>query len=81
MCLRSPSEAFKKASFISATEGVLPFVTIVKSVIEPLGTGILKALPSILPSNSGNIFIRAFAAPVVVGIIELAAALPLLKSR
>jgi hypothetical protein len=40
------------------------------SVNEPSGTGTRIPHPPILPSNSGNIFVNALAAPVVVGTID-----------
>ena len=76
----SPSEAIFIARFIASTEGGF-LTTKVKSVIDPSGTGTRNALPPILPSNFGNILVNAFAAPVLVGTIETAAALALLKSE
>ena len=46
------------------------FEFIVISVSEPLGTGTLIPHPPITVFNSGNIFVNAFAAPVVVGTID-----------
>ena len=50
-----------------------------KSIREPSGTGTLRAPPLNLPSNSGNTLPIAVAAPVEVGIIFIAQALPLLS--
>lgn len=55
MFLSSFSEAFLNAELISDILGLSPSMINVKSVIEPLGIGILKALPSILPFNSENL--------------------------
>ena len=75
----SPSAAFLKAAFTSFTvTGLLNKQVI--STIEPSATGTRMAVPPILPSNAGNIFAIALPAPVVVGIIETAAALALRKS-
>ena len=52
----------------------------VTSVNEPLGTGTRIPQPPIALDNFGNIFVNAFAAPVVVGTIDCPAALALLKS-
>jgi hypothetical protein len=54
----------------------LQTVTKVKSEIEPTGIGTRKATPSNLPSNSGNTFVVAIAAPVDVGTILLALHVP-----
>ena len=51
-----------------------------KSTRETVGVGTLTENPFNLPSNCGKTFATAFAAPVVVGIIDSAAALALLKS-
>ncbi len=68
-----------KAAFTSST--VVSFFTVAtKSVIEPSGVGTLNETPSSFPFSSGKIFPIALAAPVVVGIIETAADLALLKS-
>ena len=50
-----------------------------KSISDPSGTGTLRAPPLNLPSNSGNTLPIAVAAPVDVGIIFIAHALPLLS--
>ena len=52
----------------------------VNSVMEPLQTGTRTLPPVIFPFNAGKIIVIAFAAPVEVGIIELAAARALIKS-
>jgi hypothetical protein len=46
------------------------------SVTEPSGTGTRMAMPSIFPANSGMTSAVAFAAPVVVGIMDKAPARP-----
>ena len=51
------------------------------SVIEADGTGTLNEIPSSFPFISGMTSATVFAAPVVVGIIETAACLALLKSE
>jgi hypothetical protein len=51
------------------------------SVSEPLATGTRMPQPPITLDNSGNIFVNAFAAPVVVGTIDCPAALARRKSR
>ena len=68
-----------KAAFISSIVTAL-FTLKVMSVREPSGTGTLIPQPPILPSNSGKIFVKAFAAPVVVGTIDWLAPRALLKS-
>mgnify|MGYP000468442359 CR=1 FL=1 len=75
----SPAAAFLKAALISSTFFGL-FTTHVKSVNEPSGTGTRIPAPPSFPSICGNIFVMAFAAPVVVGTILTAAALALRKS-
>ena len=52
-----------------------------KSTIETLGVGTLTATPSSLPFNSGNTKPKALAAPVEVGIIDIAQALALRRSE
>jgi len=59
---------------------VSSFKTTLISIKDPLGTGTLIPHPPIFPSKSGKILVIAFAAPVVVGIIDSAPALALLKS-
>ena len=79
MPIRLPSDAFFNSELISSMVTSF-FRTQVKSVREPSGMGTLTAKPSIFPFNSGITSDTAFAAPVVVGMIETAAALALLKS-
>ena len=52
----------------------------VKSINETLGVGTLIAVPSSLPFSFGRTKLRALAAPVDVGIIDILALLALLKS-
>ena len=52
----------------------------VKSIKDTFGVGTLIAVPSSFPFNSGRTKLKAFAAPVDVGIIDIAAPLALLKS-
>jgi hypothetical protein len=52
----------------------------VKSTKDPSFTGTLIAPPCNFPFNSGITRCNAFAAPVLVGIMFVALALPLLKS-
>ena len=52
----------------------------VKSINETLGVGILIDVPSSFPFKLGKTRLKAFAAPVDVGIIDIEAALALLKS-
>ncbi len=73
------SAAVLKALLIEATSASSFKITLM-SINEPLGTGTLTPQPPIFPSKSGNILVMAFAAPVVVGIIDNAPALALLKS-
>jgi hypothetical protein len=73
------SEALFIASLISWTLTSLSVIR-VNSVIEPLITGTLTLDPDNFPSKCGKILTKAFAAPVLVGIIELVAALALRKS-
>ena len=66
-------DAAAKASFTSS--GVVPWPsTAVRSVIEPTGTGTRIEVPLSLPSSSGNTRPIAFAAPVLAGMMESAAA-------
>jgi hypothetical protein len=50
------------------------FNTQAKSVIDPSGVGTRSAIPSIFPFKAGITNATALAAPVVVGIIDIAAA-------
>ena len=52
----------------------------VKSISETFGVGTRIAVPSNLPFNLGKTKLNAYAAPVEVGIIEIAAPLALLRS-
>src|SRR4030042_1609917 len=52
-----------------------------KSTTETFGVGTRIAIPSIFPFNSGITKERAVAAPVVVGIIDIPAALARRRSR
>lgn len=71
--LSSPSAAFFIASLISSL--VVSFSKIhVKSTMDTSGVGVLNAMPFILPAHGGNTSPIAFAAPVLVGIIFIAAA-------
>ena len=63
------------ASLISFTS-VLREATILRSTTETFGTGTRIATPSSLPFSSGSTSPIAFAAPVEVGIIDIAAARP-----
>ncbi len=54
--------------------------TATKSTSETFGVGTLIAIPSSLPFNSGITSAIALAAPVVVGIIDNAAARALRRS-
>ena len=75
----SPSLASFNAEFTSSI--VAPFLSVqTKSTRETVGVGTLTENPFNLPSYCGKTFATAFAAPVVVGIIDSAAALALLKS-
>ena len=56
------------------------FDTNLKSISDTLGVGTLIAVPSSFPDNSGITNPTALAAPVDVGIIDIDAALALLKS-
>ena len=71
--------AFSKALLISSIVTV-SFTLNVMSVNEPFATGTLIPHPPMASDNSGKIFVRAFAAPVVVGTIDCPAALARRKS-
>ena len=65
------------ADFIAAltSSAVTDFPNVAtKSTIEPSGTGTRRAKPLSLPSSSGITFPTARAAPVVVGMMFIAAA-------
>jgi hypothetical protein len=73
MPLSGPSAAARRASFTSAAVTVRPSSQ-VRSTTETSGVGTRTAMPSILPFTSGITRLVALAAPVVVGIIDRAAA-------
>ena len=78
-----PFNSFSDAAFIALLIfSILTFffTNATKSVTEPLATGTRIAMPSSFPLSSGITSPMALAAPVVVGIIFMAAALALLKS-
>ena len=64
--------AFDSGAALAATK--------VKSISDTFAVGTLIAVPSSLPSNFGKTKLKAFAAPVDVGINELDAVLALRKS-
>ena len=68
------------AALLMASIEVLLETLKVISVKEPLGTGTRIPQPPMTSARSGNIFVSAFAAPVVVGTIDCPAALARLKS-
>ena len=74
-----PSAAAFIAAFTSSA--VVFFLSLhTRSTTETFGVGTRTARPSNLPLSSGKTSPTAFAAPVDVGIIDIAAALALLKS-
>src|SRR3972149_2362551 len=76
---RGPSAAFLKAMFPCSAVGSFSRAQ-TRSTRETVGTGTLTARPASFPLREGRTRTIAFAAPVVVGIIERAAARALLKS-
>ncbi|CAB5017975.1 unannotated protein [freshwater metagenome] len=74
-----PAEASFIAALISLALTSLVSST-VKSVTEPVGTGTRRAYPSSFPLSSGRTKLIAFAAPVDVGIMFVAAPLARRKS-
>ncbi len=67
-----PSAAFLNAALISsAVAGFLRFAT--RSVIDPVGTGTRSAVPSSLPFMASITRLVARAAPVLVGVMLIAA--------
>ena len=68
-----------KATLISLGLGIFDNTQVI-SVKDPSATGTLIPQPPILPIRLGKILFIAFAAPVDVGIILIAAARALLKS-
>ena len=75
MPFSSPSAAALIAALISSTE-VARLARNLKSTTETFGVGTRIETPSSLPLSSGSTRPTALAAPVVVGIIESAAARP-----
>src|SRR5690606_5754783 len=69
MFLKEVSEASLKAALISLMEVGWATRRVI-SVREPLGTGTLIPQPPITSLSSGNILVRALAAPVVVGTMD-----------
>ena len=64
-----------QACFVSAG-AVCFFATILRSMTDTFGVGTRMETPSSLPMSSGRTRPIAFAAPVDVGIIDIAAARP-----
>ena len=79
MFFRYVSEAFLNAEFISSIDTVSTTLKVI-SVSDPFATGTRIPQPPITLDNSGKIFVKAFAAPVVVGTIDCPAALARRKS-
>jgi hypothetical protein len=80
---RNPFNSPSEASFILAHKSLYEtpfFNTTVKSTTETLTVGTLKAIPVSFPFNSGITNPTALAAPVVLGMMLMAAALPALQS-
>src|SRR5581483_11575520 len=73
MPLSGPFAAAEKAAFTSGAVAGL-FRIAARSTSETFGVGTRTEMPSSLPFNSGSTSPTATAAPVVVGIIESAAA-------
>ena len=73
MPLSGPSAAAFIAALISSAVASFSSST-VRSTIDPSGVGTRVAKPSSLPLSSGSTNDTARAAPVVVGIIDMAAA-------
>ncbi|CAB4590657.1 unannotated protein [freshwater metagenome] len=71
--LRGPEAAALNAALISSTEAGF-FKLATKSVIEPVGTGTRSEVPSSLPFIDCITRLVARAAPVLVGMIFMAAA-------
>lgn len=72
------SDAFlKEALILSASAGF--FITATRSTREPTETGTRTAKPLTFPVSSGRTAATASAAPVEVGIMLSAPALPLLR--
>ena len=75
----SPRDASRSTWLISSALVALS-VWKVRSTTETFGVGTRMEMPSNLPFSSGSTRPTAFAAPVVVGIIDSAAARPRLQS-
>ena len=73
MPLRGPSAASFKAAFTASAEVLFSTVQ-TRSTMETVGVGTRMARPLSLPLSSGRTSPTALAAPVVVGIMERAAA-------
>ena len=80
MSFNVPAAASRNAVLMPSTVTGL-FVTTVTSTSETFGTGTRMAMPRNLPSSSGMTFVIARTAPVVVGMMDSAAALARLRSR
>ena len=74
-----PSAALLRAAFTPATVAGFSVMT-VRSTTLTLGVGTRMAYPSSLPLSSGITRLKAFAAPVEVGIMDMAAARARLRS-
>ena len=79
MPLSSPSAAFFMAAFISSFVTSLPN-TATKSTMDTSGVGTRRDMPFIFPAQLGRTKPIAFAAPVLVGMMLIAAALALRRS-
>jgi uncharacterized PurR-regulated membrane protein YhhQ (DUF165 family) len=75
-----PVSAANLKALLMASTLVFSFKITLISISEPFGTGTRTPHPPILPSKSGKIAVIALAAPVVVGIMDTAAARALRKS-
>ncbi len=75
-----PSAATLSAAWTSSTV-TSRRSSAVMSVTEPSSTGTRNAIPSMRPSSSGITSAVALVAPVVVGMIDSAAALPRRRLR
>ena len=67
-----PSAAALKAALISSTDAGF-FRLATKSVMEPVGTGTRSEVPSSFPFIDSNTKLVALAAPVLVGVMLIAA--------
>ena len=77
---KGPWEASLNASLTSSAV-VFYSTSTTRSISDTLGVGTRMAIPSSLPLISGKTKATAFAAPVVVGIMERFAALARLRSE